>query len=303
MSGQATIGGSVGTRLLALAGSLAIVGAVFFGVVRPWYLGWGATDEERRRVLPGDAIVSRAASQDTRAITIQAPADQVWPWLAQLGQDRGGFYSFDLLENLVGCEMPTDDRPRPDRQSWSMGDKLWMYPSRKAGGVGFATLRAYVPGRALGFATHMTGTPVTAPENGSWSFVLEPIDASTTRLIARGRGAGGRALLGVSFDRAIFEPAHFVMERRMLIGIKDLAEGRDRGRVGNHIQVGLWTLTFVVFMLSIGMVLAGVRWKHAIAGLFVSAAVFQLLTLVQPPLFAGAALAALAIGVLAWPER
>jgi hypothetical protein len=112
------------TRLLALPGSFVVVMLAFFLFVRPWYLQWGATDEETRRPLPGDEIVPNAPGQETRAITIHASVDRVWPWLAQLEQDRGGFYSFDLLENLVGCDMPTDDRLRPDKQSWHVGDKL-----------------------------------------------------------------------------------------------------------------------------------------------------------------------------------
>jgi hypothetical protein len=288
-------------RLLRLGGCLALIFGVFFGVVRPWYLHWGATQEEDRRAMPGDEIILKAAGEETRAITIHAPVDRVWPWLAQLGQDRGGFYSFDILENIVGCDMPTDDRLRPDRQSWSLGDKLWMYPADKAGGVGFATLRSYEPGRALGFGTHAVGTPPTAPEDGSWSFTLDSIDdASATRLIVRGRGAGGRGLLGAAFDRSIFEPVHFVMERRMMVGIKDVAEGRDRDRIGNHVQVVFWTLTFVCFVASVVMVLTGSR-TMAIAGLFVSAGVFQLLTFVQPPVLVGGALTALAMAVLAWP--
>jgi hypothetical protein len=289
---------SFNARLTALAVSLVVIFAVFFSAVRPWYLHWGATDEERRRVLPGDDIIQNAAGQETRAITIAAPVDRVWPWVAQLGQDRGGFYSFDLLENIVGCEMPTDDRLRPDRQSWRIGDKLWMYPSTKAGGIGFATLRVYHPGRALGFGTHAVGTPPTAPEDGSWSFILDPVDASTTRLIVRGRGAGGRSLSGLAFDRAIFEPVHFAMERRMMIGIKDVAEGRDRDRIGNHVQVALWTLTFLAVVAFLAMVLIGARGKSAVPGLFLAAAVFQLLTFVQPPLLIGAALSVCVLALL-----
>ena len=153
--------------MLALAGSLVALFLAFLLVVRPWYLRWGATDDETRRPLPGDAIIPNAAGQETRAITIRAPVERVWPWLAQIGQDRGGFYSFDLLENLVGCEMPTADVLRPDRQTWRLGDKLWMYPPNKAGGIGFATLRAYVPGRALGFSTHAPGSS-TKVGDGSW---------------------------------------------------------------------------------------------------------------------------------------
>ncbi len=103
-------------RGLALLGSLSATLFVFFWFVRPWYLHWGATDEETRRALPGDEIIGHANRQETRAITIDAPVERVWPWLAQLGQDRGGFYSYDLLENLVGCAMPTAE-PRRRRHS------------------------------------------------------------------------------------------------------------------------------------------------------------------------------------------
>jgi hypothetical protein len=161
-------------RAYLLTSIFTVILASFFAVVRPWYLQWGASDAEARMPLPGDEIIADAAGQETRAITIDAGADVVWRWVAQIGQDRGGFYSFDLLENLVGCRMPTVDRLRPERQSWVQGDKLWMYPPERAGGQGFATLRSYVPGRALGFGTHAFGTPVTAPENRGWAFKWSP---------------------------------------------------------------------------------------------------------------------------------
>src|ERR1043166_790169 len=89
-------------RLLFLALTLTVIVSTFFLIERPWYLRWGATAQELRNVLPGDEIFPNAAQQNTRAITIHAPITDVWPWVAQIGQDRGGFYSFDLLENLVG---------------------------------------------------------------------------------------------------------------------------------------------------------------------------------------------------------
>ena len=148
-------------RISMLALTLTAILCAFFAVVRPWYLQWGTSDIEARMALPGDEIIPRATQQETRAITIDAAADAVWPWLAQVGQDRGGFYSFDLLENMIGCRMPTVDVLRPEKQSWSLGDKLWMYPPEGAGGAGFATLRSYVPGRALGgeFSTRPRSLP------------------------------------------------------------------------------------------------------------------------------------------------
>lgn len=289
-------------RGLALVGALAAPCVVFFTFVRPWYRQWGASPEEQRMTLPGDAIIPNAAGQGTRAITIHAGVDRVWPWLAQLGQDRGGFYSFDLLENLVGCEMPTTDMPRPDKQSWRLGDKLWTYPQDKAGGVGFATLRAFVPGRALGFATRSTGTSLDEPEDGSWSMVLQPVTDSTARLLIRGRGAPGRSLLGAAFDRSIFEPAHFVMERRMMIGIKQLAEGSSRGRFWNHTHVVLWTIAFGLFITAAVMVLRAKNWRRPLAGFLGAGILFQVLTLVQPSPLLGALLLANLIALFWWPN-
>ncbi|HET7459245.1 MAG TPA: hypothetical protein VFJ74_16465 [Gemmatimonadaceae bacterium] len=292
------------TRFLALAGALAALLLAFFAVVRPWYRQWGATSVEAGEALPGDEIVWNAAGQETRAITIHANVDRVWPWVAQLGQDRGGFYSYDLLENLVGCEMPTVDVLRPEKQQWRIGDKLWMYPPNKAGGVGFATLRVLVPGRALAFGTRAPGTSLREPEDGSWAFVLVPIGDSATRFIVRGRGAAGRSLLGVAFDRAIFEPMHFAMERRTMIGIAQLAEGRDRGRATNHLQLLLWTITFGMIVSAAVMVLRRRRaWRQPLAGFVAAAVLFQILTLLQPPLSIGVALVAAVVGTVWWPAN
>src|SRR6476620_2311093 len=126
---------SLSIRVLFLAATLTAIFGTFFYFVRPWYQHWGATEVETQQALPSDEIIPNAAGQVTRAITINRPVDEVWAWVAQLGQDRGGFYSFDLLENLVGCEMPTSDFLRPYHQNWQLGDKLWMYPSHKGGGM------------------------------------------------------------------------------------------------------------------------------------------------------------------------
>jgi hypothetical protein len=280
-------------RAFVLALTFAVILAAFYAVVRPWYVHWGATEAEARMTLPGDEIAPVAITQTTRAITIDASADTVWPWVAQIGQDRGGFYSFDLLENLVGCRMPTTDMLRPDKQTWNVGDKLWMYPPDRGGGSGFATLRTYVPGRALAFAGRRMGDPVTAPESGSWAFVLQPLDAHTTRLLFRGRASAPPSLGALAFDRFIFDPAHYVMERRTMIGVKQLAEGGSRHRWANHAQVLLWTITFIGFVMSGIGVLRRRQWQRPLAAFIASALVFQFLTLGQPPVWIGVAVVAI----------
>lgn len=152
----------------ALAGMLALdLSAVV--LARPWYTSWGATAAERAMVLPGDEPTPNAPNARyvvDHAITIRAPADAVWPWLAQTGQDRAGFYSYDWLERHIGVD-------------------------------------------------------------GWGAFVLVPIDDSTTRFIVRTRGAHEPSLSAVSlapFGLLLFEPAHFIMQRGMLLGVKECAE-------------------------------------------------------------------------------
>lgn len=283
---------SRGIRYIALAGIFLVLVAVFFSFIRPWYLTWGATPEEQAMALPGDQFAV-GDHVETRAITINAPAKMVWPWLAQLGQDRGGFYSYDILENLAGCQMPTADWLRPDKQSWKAGDKLWMYPPSRGVAFSGAPLQTFISGQALGFAT--------TPES-NWNFILRPLDASRTRLLVRGRGPSEPSLSALVFNRFLFEPAHFAMEKRMMIGLKELAEGSDRGRIWNHLMVLLWTATLGLWVASIVFVLRRSLWVRALAGFFAASVLFQVLSLGQPPVWLGFVLVAGLVWLL-WRPR
>jgi hypothetical protein len=198
--------------------------------------------------------------------------------------------------------MPTVDVLRPDKQSWTPGDKLWMYPSRKAGGAGFATLRTFEPGRVLGFGTRLVGTSLAEAENGSWTYVLEPAGATHTRLLVRGRGSPRHTMLGVAFDWIIFEPIHFAMERRMLIGLAEVAETGVRSRRMNHLHVLLWTVTFALLAAATVGVIRREKWVRPLVAFVAAAAVFEVLTLRQPPLAIGA-LMVVATGFILWPGR
>jgi hypothetical protein len=136
-------------------------------------------------------------------------------------------------------------------------------------------------GRALGFATRQIGTAPTAPEDGSWTFVVNAIDAKTSRLIARGRGApteGTSALIA----SLTFEAAHFVMERRMLLGIAALAEGRPISALHDAAQVLTWTLAFLAFVVSGALVLLGRQAKRRWFTFLAAGLLFEALTLLQP---------------------
>ena len=114
--------------------SVAVGAAVAAGLacLRARVLRWGATDEEVNLALPGDELVPHADLTATRAVTVGAAVDGVWPWIAQLGQGRGGFYSYDFLENLVGCDIHSADRIVPAWQSIDVGDEVNLHPRGRA---------------------------------------------------------------------------------------------------------------------------------------------------------------------------
>jgi hypothetical protein len=185
---------------------LALVGTIlpwaYCLAIRPWHRRWGATEEEVNLALPGDELVPEVGYEHTRAVTIRAPAEAVWPWLVQIGQDRGGFYSYEWLENLAGCDIHNADRIHPEWQDVTAGDPLAIVR-------GWGTRLAEVmPGRALVIA-------------GWGTYAIRPIDAHTCRLLARARHPKGWASLAYLLT---VEIPHFVMERKMLLGIKARAE-------------------------------------------------------------------------------
>lgn len=279
-------------RVVGLLATVTLLFVFFLMLVRPWYLHWGATFEEATARLPGDELVD-AGSQSTRALTIEAPAARVWPWLLQLGQDRGGFYSYELLENMVGTDMHNVDTLRPELQHWKLGDKLWMYPPDKLAGAGHAVLRRLEPERALAFGTRQFGTEASEPIDGSWTFVLQPVDEHATRLIVRGRGELRSSRLGRLFDRLVFEPVHFMMERKMMEGIKARAEGKPATPLTDMLEVVIIACSFALLLVAALRVVRWPRSPRLFVFILAAALAFQLLTFVQPPWIVGLVLLAM----------
>ena len=179
-------------------------------------LRWGATDEESEGSLPGDDLLENIDITATRAITIRASAAQVWPWIAQLGQGRGGFYSYDFLENLVGCDIHSADRIVPEWQDVEVGDEVRFAPE-----VGLA-VASLEQGRSLVLRGGVPIGNTPAPYDSTWAFVLRDEPDKTTRLLVRERYAYTRP-----WARLIVEPTEvlsFVMSQKMLRGIRDRAE-------------------------------------------------------------------------------
>lgn len=181
---------------------------------RPWHQRWGATDEEIARPLPGDELSEGAAAN--HAVTIDAPIDEVWPWLVQIGQDRAGFYSYTWLENLIGADIHNADRIVPEWQSLKRDDRVRLASRKLYGDRPLLRVTHFEPGRSFVL-------------EGWGAFVLQPIDEHTTRMIVRTHRVK-RSPLHKLFDFFIGEPAHFIMERGMLLGIKERAARKVRQR-------------------------------------------------------------------------
>jgi hypothetical protein len=288
-------------RAGALLGATTCLLGLLLGAVRPWYSTWGASTEERH-ARPAVAQSRGLEPREVRAVSVRAPAEQVFAWLAQLGQDRAGFYSYDLLENLAGCRMPRIERLEPALQHWSVGDRLWMYPADELGGAGYARLVEYQPGSSLVFETRAPGAGAETAPTGLWALQVRATGPASTRLTASGFGGSAPSLIGAAFNRTVFEPMHFAMERRMLEGIAGLAEGHPISARADAVMIALWAVTFAVFIASAVLVLIGHSWRSRLLTFVAAGLVFQVLTLAQPSLALGVPLVA-ALLLLAWAPR
>lgn len=204
---------ATGPGWLALGGLAAAAGVLR---LRGWYLRWGATDDEVALGLPGDDLITDADLTATRAITIHAPAAGVWPWLAQLGQGRGGLYSYDAVENLVGCDIHSADRVVPEWQQVEVGDEVRLHPE-----VGLV-VALVEPGRALVVRGGVPMGEVAPPYDFTWAFVLRERPEGTTRLVVRERYGYARRWAPLLVEPV--ELVSFVMSQRMLRGIRERAE-------------------------------------------------------------------------------
>ena len=178
---------------------------------------WGATNEELHNAWPGDELVDRPRYTWTNALTINRPAHEVWPWLVQLGQGRGGLYSYDWLENLIGCDVHSTDRVIPELQApLHVPDRV----IRMARYAPFNPVAFVDPGRALvlGGVHDADEELLGGHASSTWAFIAEPADDQTCRLVVRTRG---RSLMG-----RLQAPLQFVMQRKMMLGIKQRVEAR-----------------------------------------------------------------------------
>jgi hypothetical protein len=210
-----------------VGGGLFVLGVLATSpLIRRRYNRWGVADGEVATGLPGDELVPEPNLGYTRGITVDARPEDVWPWVAQMGQGRGGFYSYDGLENLFRCDIHSADRVLPALQEVALGDVVRLAP----GGAPSFRVHMVAPPTVLVLVSAGTESKDQPAPPGvdepvvTWQWVLRPLDGGRrTRLLVRQRLSRphGQRLLW-----RLVEPVGFVMERRMLRGIKERAERR-----------------------------------------------------------------------------
>jgi hypothetical protein len=199
--------------------AVAAGAAAYVEWFQPWFRRWGATDAELAEMWAVDVFVEPGITRHTRGITIDAPVATVWAWLAQIGQDQAGFYSYTALENLVGARMRNTDDLHPEWAQRVAGDTVWLADHDRWGETGRQVLLAVEPERAFVMVSPSDYERVRAGglASGYWGFRLDALDAGTrTRLLTRASGG--------AVGTPVFDLLHFVMEQAMMRGLKRRAE-------------------------------------------------------------------------------
>jgi hypothetical protein len=198
-------------RQIALVGAAGGAGllATYLKIMRPWTMRWGATDEEVTRALPGDQLMARPGFKATRAITIDARPEHIWPWLVQLGSGRAGWYAIDRIDN---AGVPSAQQIIPELQHLQVGDLVPMVAGKQIG----PRVKELEPDRRMLWWD--------GRGEFTWEWLLEPIDGRRTRLLCRVQEAYPPLWSRRMLYAAVASTGDIVMVRRQLRGIKARAE-------------------------------------------------------------------------------
>ena len=274
-------------RFFSGLGIMLLVLVVGYLFIRPWHLRWGATTEDVSRAMPGDL----EHIGWTRAITIEAAPEEVWPWLMQWGQGRGGWYSYDWVENLLGFDIHTADRILPEYQDLNVGDPICM-------ARGFCTSHVTViePNQWLSWqAKDEDGTPVW-----TFTFGLVPVDDTHTRLIVR-----------ESFNNSFVPPAavfaleipDVVMELKALNTVKERVEGVQRSVFTTPLEIIAWLTALGVGLTALVLYANHNNGKHLLTVCIASVLVLLPITFLFLPIWLRLALDVALIAGLVWGKR
>jgi hypothetical protein len=216
--------------LLGLAGTVAAGAAGFIAYkyyFQPWNHHWGAGIDDVEREMPGDYLIEKPAVVTTRAIEIDSGPEEIFPWLVQMGQGRGGVYSYDWIERMLGLDIHNADRIVPELQHLREGEFLPLGNEGKGFNV------AHLENDRSMVLAHSDG-------NWTWDFGIYPIDDKRSKLVSRNRISTNGAGVGFRLYMKLIDPGAFIMERKMLLGIKERVEkaktvGPELTNVSQHL--------------------------------------------------------------------
>ena len=227
-------------KILSVAAILVSVATVYLTVIRPWYMRWGATDEEVARVMPGDEIVAQPTFNSTRAVSIEGSPGEIWPWLVQMGYGRAGFYGYDLIENL-GSQRGLESARAiiPELQGFEVGDDMPISV------VATHKIKVMETGRYL----------IWADKNaGAFTWGLYPLNDHQTRLVLRFR------FHHRWYDWLFTDWADHIAVRKMLLGVKDRVEGRVEPMAFQNAEIATWAVAALEFIVAIILIFKLRRW-------------------------------------------
>ena len=273
-------------RILTGLGIVLFTLILGYAAIRPFHLRWGATDEEVSMSMPG----TLGGRSWTRAITVNAPPEDIWPWLVQWGQGRGGWYSYDWLENLLGFNIHTADRILPEYQDPVVGDPICM-----AENVCNNLISVIDPQQWFGW---QASDPGGKPE---WTFMLGliPVNESSTRFIIRESFAPDAMPAAVI---SIIEIPDVVMELKALDTIKQRAEGILPSPWITVYEIIVWLAAFAMGIIAAVWTMQSIEWKKPLTVGVLSVVVLLVLTFLYPPLWVRAMLDVGLLGALIYAK-
>jgi hypothetical protein len=273
-------------RFFAGFGIALLVLTLGYSLLRLVHLRWGASDADLMRPMPSDLSGSRW----TRAILIEATPEQIWPWLVQFGQGRGGWYSYDWLENLFGFDIHTADHILSEYQNPQIDTPICMSAAFCPSGV-----HVIEPYQWFGWQASESGSPVW-----TFTFGLFPEGENRTRLVVR-----------ESFDPAFIPPAaaigleipDTVMELKMLDTLKARAEGRPVSGIITVIEITIWLAALVASLLAGWQYLNHPEWRRPLVVFAAGLVVLLLITFLFLPLWLRGLLAIAPFAGLVWKQK
>ena len=259
--------------------------AAYLFLLRPWHRFWGATGAEQVAFMPGDQIVEKPTFMTTRAVNVKGTLEEIWPWLAQMGYQRGGLYSYDWIDRLLGIlDGHSATVILPEFQDLQAGDTIPI------GGSPGWPVSSLDPGRFM--VLNIQQDPVHI----SWSFGLKPLNARASRLVLRIRGRIPVKPRWIPFF-ALMDVGEFPMVRKMLTGISDRVEGHPQTPNEELAELGLWAAAALIGLIAFFLAFFRRQWLRFFILSWLSLAAVFYLAYIAPPLWAGAVFVAV---LFAW---